>query len=323
MSDISSKPVLGVDLGGTKILAAVVTSEGIKLGSAKNPTEAEQGVEHALENLTLTINQALQDAGLGPTDLAGIGMGCPGPLDPDEGIIIAPPNLPGWVNLPLKARLEAAFGVPVFIDNDVNVGTFGEYVYGAAQGADPVVGFFVGTGIGGGIIIGGRIFRGFSKNAGEFGHATLDPKGPRCGCGNKGCLEAFSSRTAINAYLSNAARSGKAASQFAEGERIRSRALAKAYAAGDEAVVKAIDRSSKYLGIAVANAINIIGPEVVVIGGGMLEAFGKVYLERARKYAHRYALPHCIEKARIVAAALEDDAAILCAAALARLELIL
>jgi glucokinase len=314
-------PVVGVDIGGTKIMAAVVLKNGKILGTGRRPTLADQPQEVSLEQLKSAINEALAAAGVRQEQLKGIGLGCPGPLDPETGVILTPPNLPNWQNMPLKAFVEQEFKVSACVDNDVNVGTLGEYLYGAAQGADPVFGMFVGTGIGGGLVIGGKLFRGFTKNAGEIGHTIIKWGGPKCTCGNKGCLEAIASRTAVVEKIERKVAKGKPTKLEIKGKRIRSKALAKAYAAGDKLVVKALDKSAKAVGIAAANVINLIGPEVVVIGGGVVEALGEAYVERVKRSAEKHSLPQCYEGVKVVASALGDDAGILGAAALARLEL--
>ena len=195
--------VVGVDMGGTKILAAVINAKGEIVQQAKRATKPKKGPEEVIERITRCIREAIDSAELNPSQIRAIGIGSPGPLDPETGVIIFAPNL-GWSNVPLKAKLEANLSIPTFVDNDVNVGTLGEYAFGAGQGVKNLVGIFVGTGIGGGIILDGKLFHGVNKTAGEVGHMIVEAKGPRCGCGNFGCLEAVASRTAITRDLQKA-----------------------------------------------------------------------------------------------------------------------
>src|SRR5262249_11293480 len=180
--------VLGLDLGGTKINAAVLDESGNVLSSAREKTEAELGPEAVLERIVQTGTKALQGAVIGAEHLYTVGIGSPGPLDWRSGVIIESAHL-HFDNFPLGARLAQSFGCPVFVDNDVNAGTYGEFKRGAARGADYVLGMFVGTGIGGGIVIHGKLHHGFSKNAGEVGHMVVLADGPKCNCGSRGCLE--------------------------------------------------------------------------------------------------------------------------------------
>lgn len=189
--------VLGLDIGGTKMLAAVFDHEFRVVAQAKkkSKTGGESDVNASAEQRVIgVITEAIQAAGAPP--VRGIGVGSPGPLDPATGIIIDTPNL-GWKNFPLAERLREKFGVPVLVDNDVNVGTYGEWRFGKVSDCRHVVGIFPGTGIGGGIIVDGKMLHGFSGAAGEVGHMTVEPGGPFCGCGKRGCLEAVASRIAI------------------------------------------------------------------------------------------------------------------------------
>ena len=172
--------VVGVDMGGTKILSAVIDAEGNILSTAKLPTKADAGTSVVIDRITDSIQKAIAKSGVNEASIEAVGIGSPGPLDPETGVVIFAPNL-GWRDVPLKAELEARIGIPTFVDNDVNVGTLGEHVFGAGQGVQNVVGIFVGTGIGGGIILQGELFHGASKTAGEIGHIVVKAGGPKCG----------------------------------------------------------------------------------------------------------------------------------------------
>ena len=231
--------VVGVDLGGTKILAAVVDSEGSILSQAKKKTKVEGGALTVLNRMALAIRSVIESSGIPKNQIAAIGVGSPGPLDPESGIVMVAPNL-GWKNVNVKAYLEGEFQIPVFLENDVNAGTFGEYCLGAGKGVSSLVGIFVGTGIGGGIIIDGKLHRGFNQTAGEIGHMIIDPDGPLCGCGNHGCLEAVASRTAIDRMIRERLESGKKSviTDFVKKDsaQIKSSVLAKALYQNDKVV---------------------------------------------------------------------------------------
>ncbi len=315
-------PVLGIDLGGTKILAAVVDNEGQVLSRSKKKTKSEKGPEDVLDRMADCAKDATEAAGFQMNDILAAGVGAPGPLDPHRGIIIDTPNLAGFVDIHVKEMLEERISRPVFMDNDVNVGMFGEFVYGAAKGVEDAVGLFVGTGLGGGIIINGRLHHGFSLNGGELGHMILNPHGPECGCGNHGCLEAYSSRTAIQREIENAIEAGEktVVPDLVKGDmgRMTSSVIRKAYEKDDKIVRNTLKFAAKHLGIAVGSLLNILSPEVVVLGGGLVEAMPDFWVERVQKKAFKIAFPICSENVRIVASALGDDAGILGAAALAR-----
>ena len=314
--------VVGVDMGGTKILAAVIDAKGEIVQQAKRATKPKKGPEEVIERITRCIREAIDSAELNPSQIRAIGIGSPGPLDPETGVIIFAPNL-GWSNVPLKAKLEANLSIPTFVDNDVNVGTLGEYAFGAGQGVKNLVGIFVGTGIGGGIILDGKLFHGVNKTAGEVGHMIVEAKGPRCGCGNFGCLEAVASRTAITRDLQKAILKKGKKSKLTELnggnlDLIRSKAIARAVKHGDKPTIKVVQRAAKYLGISVASIVHFLNPEMVVLGGGVVEAMGDSLLDPIRHAAAEYALPTTMDGVQIVAATLGDNAGVIGASVLAR-----
>ncbi len=308
------KYVVGVDLGATKIFSAVIDKKGKIISTAKTRTKGELGFNTVVDRIFDCVMEAIKNAGLSLSQIGAIGLGSPGPLDLTEGKVIETPNL-GWKDAPLKSRLEKTLKKPVKIDNDGNVGLLGEYAYGAGHGAKHMVGLFVGTGIGGGVIINGNLLHGFNENAGELGHMIMDPNGPLCGCGNRGCLEAFASRTAIEKYIRIEEINGRESSIFEllpkRKEKIRSSSLFKSYSENDPVVREALDRSSHYIGLATGSLLNIFNPEVVVLGGGIVEAFGENYVKNVRKVAQENAFDIASRNVRIVAAELKDDSAIL------------
>jgi len=318
----SEKYVVGVDMGGTKILAAIITGDGTILSRAKTATKAHKDPTQVIDRIAACINKAIKQAGLSKASIQSVGIGAPGPLDPKDGVIIFAPNL-NWYNVPLKKELESRLNIPTFLDNDVNVGTVGEFTHGAGQGANSLVGIFVGTGIGGGIILNGKLFHGTNKTAGEIGHIIVKANGPKCNCGNSGCLEAISSRTAITKKIRKAVLKQGRKSHILELndgnlDNIRSKTLAKAGASGDKVTIEVIRRTAKYLGIGIASVVNFLNPEMIILGGGVVEALNDEFIKRIRKFAKAYALPNTMDGIEIVTAKLGDDAGVIGASVLAR-----
>ena len=312
---------MGIDLGGTKILAAVVNGDGAILGMAKKKTKGELGPDVVIKRMVDTAAEAAAAAKISLKAIAGVGVGAPAPVDFETGVVYSAPNLPGWDEIPLAARLQAALGVPVWVDNDVNLGTLGEFSLGAGRGCRHMVGIFVGTGVGGGIVVNGQLHRGARYAAGEVGHMIVQPDGPLCGCGRRGCLEAFASRTAIE----RAARAGLAEGRpsvltdllAAEKGRMTSGVIKQALEAQDPLMLEAVGLAQRYLGLLVANLVNALDPEMVVFGGGVVEALGTAFLQPI----HQAALPYFLQqrnadKIRIVPATLGDHAGVLGGAAL-------
>ena len=316
------RPVIGVDLGGTKILAAVVGPDGDIRASAKRRTRAELGPIEVIARATETARQAVADAGLTMADIAAVGIGVPGPLDPTTGVVSYAPNLPGWEKVPLGRKLSDVLGVPVYVENDVNVGTLGEYVLGAGRGTQDMVGIFVGTGVGGGIILNGALRGGYRHAAGEIGHMVVAAGGPYCGCGRQGCLEAVASRTAIERDLRAGVAAGREHRLFeAAGpdlERLTSGVLAQAWEAECPLTREVIGRAQWYLGLHAASIINLIDPELLVYGGGLVEALGERFLAPIRTVAHQHMLQQSGPPVRIMMAELGDNAGVLGAAIIAQ-----
>src|SRR6266567_4131206 len=278
MPEPSSKAdyVVGVDLGGTKILAGIFDGALECVGTAKVSTKSSRGIDAVVERLDRCVRDAVDEADLTLKQVAGVGIGAPGAVDFDGGIVIFAPNLEGWKDVPLKKELEKHLGVPVFVENDANIAVLGVHVAELKSKPRSVVGIFVGTGIGGGLIVNGELYRGFNHTAGEIGHMVLDINGPKCGCGNKGCFEALASRTAIFQRIKAGMKDGEKTlltEMLGDGlEDLRSGDLRKAIRRGDKFVSKVIEQTAEYIGIGVANLVNILGPNVVVLGGGVIEA---------------------------------------------------
>ena len=316
-----SAPVVGVDLGGTKILAGVVGPDHALLGRAKRPTPADAGGPAILAAIVAAIDQALAEAGMARADLLGIGIGSPGPLDVEAGIVSSTSNL-NVKDWPLGPDLAAEMGLPVLLQNDVRVGGYGEYRLGSGRGYRDMLAAFVGTGIGGCLIIDGKVIEGATGNAGEIGHIVVKADGPMCGCGRRGCLEALSSRNAIARRIGKAARNGAdsplAAKVDKKSGKLKSGDLAAAVAADDPVAIAEVRRAAHFLGLAVGGLVNLFGPEIIVIGGGVTEALGTSFVDLVRESALEQILVDPDHLIKIEAAALGDDAGILGAALLAR-----
>jgi glucokinase len=313
--------VVGVDLGGTKVLAAVVAADNAILGRAKVATPAHEGGAAILQAIVQCVDSALAEAGLTRSAVAAAAVGSPGPLDPATGVILFSSNL-NVRDFPLGRGLAAELGCPVAVENDVRVGGYAEFRLGAGKGCSDVIAAFVGTGIGGCIISGGRVLAGATGNAGEIGHIVVKANGARCGCGARGCLEAVASRTAIARRVNKQIQKGTPTilrERLArKGGRLKSGDLAEAVAAGDIVAVTAVSRAAVYLGLGVGSLMNALGPEIVIIGGGVAEALGDAWVAQIREVARRQALVDPDGKIRIERAALGDDAGIHGAALIAR-----
>lgn len=309
--------VVGVDLGGTKISTALSDLEGKIINQTTIPTDAHEGEMPVLNRIINSIEKVVNDSAISYEDIKGIGIGSPGPLDAKQGIIITTPNLP-FKNFNLVKPISEKFGVPVFLDNDANVAAIGEFMFGAGKGAENIVFFTVSTGVGGGAILNGKVYRGHTSNALEIGHMTVAPHGQRCNCGNVGCVEATSSGTAI-AKRAHEALSTKVETSLRKYENVTSYEVFVEAAAGDPVAKDIIDDAMNYLGIAVANAVSIFDPEYVIIGGGVSKA-GDVVFDTVRKVVDKRCFKSMAESVKIVPAGLGTDAGLIGAVALALLE---
>jgi glucokinase len=315
--------IVGVDLGGTKILAGVFGA-GLKcLATAKLSTKAERGYEAVVERIQRCVRDAIDEADLTVKQVRAVGIGAPGAVNPETGEVLFAPNL-RWKDAPLGKDLAKLLDVPVFVENDGNVCALGVHEVEMEGKPRSLVGIFLGTGIGAGIILGGELHGGFNRTAGEVGHMVLDVGGPKCGCGNRGCFEALASRTAIFRELSDAIRDG-AKSHLVDllgpGEAItdlKSGDLRKALRKGDKLVQKVVEAAAEYTGIAVGNIINFVNPEVVVLGGGVMDALQDEMIAIIEATARDYAMTGTAEGIRIVPSKLGDKAGITGAAVLAR-----
>ena len=309
---------LGFDLGGTKMLAVVTDENFQPLARKRRKTRSEEDNSIGMGRVINTIEKALEEAGIAKERLAGIGIGCPGMLDLEKGIVREAANL-GWKDEPVQAQLEKAFGCPAVVLNDVDAGVYGEYRFGAAQGAYSALGVFPGTGVGGGLVYDGKIFRGKNCSCLEVGHVQVMADGPRCSCGRQGCLEAVSSRLAIAAAAAQAVFRGQAPklAELAGTDlaNIRSGMLVEAIKKGDKVIEQIVKDAAGHLGTAIGGLIHVLAPEVIVLGGGLVEALPELYVEQVTAAAKKWVLSAYAKTYNIVAAKLGDDAVALGAAA--------
>ncbi|MCS6771633.1 MAG: ROK family protein [Kiritimatiellae bacterium] len=316
----NKKYYVGFDLGGTKMFCVLFDQKFNPVATLRKKTKTEEGVSVGIEKMIDMIHEVLEEAHLDRNALGAIGIGSPGPLDLDRGIILEAPNL-GWKNVAIKDSFEKKFKVPVAVANDVDAGTYGEYRFGAAQKARCAVGVFPGTGIGGGCVYEGRLLRGKTGSCLEIGHMTIAPNGRLCGCGRRGCLETMSSRLAIAAECAMAAHRGEAPALFkAAGTdiaKMRSGVIAEAIREGDKAVERIVRQAAKHLGVAIGNVINLLAPDVVVLGGGLIEAMKDIFLEEIQAAVEKRAMASFVKGVSIVPARLDDLATVMGAAALA------
>jgi glucokinase len=316
--------VCGIDLGGTKINAALVDKQGQIRVSDRVKTLASEGEDAVIGRMIELTDGLCRELGIKPSALSAVSVGVPGGVDDMTGMVDKAPNL-GWTKVALARRLGEALGVSrVVLDNDVRVAVLGEWAYGVGRGSRTMVGIFVGTGIGGGLVIDGKLHGGARGVAGELGHMVLEPGGPRCSCGRRGCLEALASRTAIERELRARVKHGDKSKALRimkkEGrDRLTSSVLARALEDGDDLLEEVLTEAQRHLGEAVGNLINLIDPEVVVIGGGIAERLGEKLVAPIRDTAWKQALvQRGRETIRIEATALRDTAAPLGAAYRAR-----
>ena len=313
--------VIGVDFGGTKILAGVFDAKFECIGRARVSTKADRGTDEVIGRIARCVREAVDECDLDLKEIKTIGIGAPGAVDSESGKVIFAPNL-GWNDVPLKKELEKLLERPVLLENDCNVCTLGVYEVELKAKPRDVVGIFLGTGIGGGLILEGKLYSGFNRTAGEIGHMVLEVSGPKCGCGNKGCFEALASRTAIFRKIKEAVKEGQKTLLTEmlgpELEDLRSGDLRKAIKRGDKFVEHIVEEAAEYTGIAVSNLINILNPEVVVIGGGLVEQLEDEMLAIIVETAMDYAMPGTTKGIEIIATRLGDDAGITGGAVLAR-----
>jgi glucokinase len=312
---------VGFDLGGTKMHAVLFDARYQPVGRRRKKTRGHEGADVGVDRIASIIGKLLDDAQVPRDQLQGIGIGAPGPVDMDAGVILEAPNL-GWKNVRLRELLEKEFDCPVAVCNDVDAGVFGEYKFGAARGARTALGVFPGTGIGGGLIYDGQIFRGRGSSCFEIGHMPVVPNGAPCGCGRRGCLETVASRLAMSAEIAKAAYRGQAPHLLrvagTDLANIRSGALAEAIEAGDKIVEQIVRDGARFLGVALSGVVNLVLPDVIVLGGGLVESLPELFLDEISGELQRRVMPAFASAFTLKVAELGDDAGVMGAAAWSR-----
>lgn len=310
------KKFIGCDLGGTNLRAAIVDLDnGDVLHLASIPTLAREMHEAVMRRMADLVLHVLQSAGLNKDDIGGIGIGVPGVLDLEKGETLFLPNLPGtWPHIPLADTIARRTGLPTTLLNDVRAITNGEWQFGAGQGVDTLAVFAIGTGIGGGLVINGRLHLGLGGTGGELGHTMIDFNGPPCGCGNNGCLETYASGPAIAAMGMKAVAQGRT-TKIAELcdhdlNRITPKLIADAAQAGDEIAIDIYEKAGFYIGIAAANVCAAIGPRRIIIGGGVARA-GELLLDPIRRTVRQRVHIMPVDQVEIVPSQLGDNAGII------------
>ncbi|MEE9515428.1 MAG: ROK family protein [Candidatus Brocadiales bacterium] len=303
------KLILGADVGGTNIKTVLVDPQGHVLAVMKRSTLAARGRDALIERLILTLEETAKKAGATMKDVAGVGVGFAGPLDPETGMVFNPPNLPGWSDVPLGDILRHRLKMPVSLDNDANMVALGEHWKGAGRGARCLVCLTLGTGVGGGIVLNGRVWHGVGGIAGEIGHMTLIRNGRRCACGNRGCLEAYASSQGLVQTMQDTLKKNRTRRQG----KLTPERIGKLARSGDKLAGRAIKDTGVMLGIAIGSLANVLNPDAVVIGGGVSK-LGELLLDPIRDEVRKRAFHKAVEGLKIAKAELEDNAGALGAA---------
>lgn len=315
----SGRYILGLDIGGTKLAVVIADRSGTVLHKIRRSTDAQRGARAVVDTLCDMAREAVALQATTLADLVGIGVSCGGPLDTTTGVVYSPPNLPGWDGIPLRDWLEADLGVATFIDNDANASALAEWLYGAGRGYRNVVYMTMSTGIGGGLILDGRLYRGIGDAAGEVGHMTLLPGGPLCGCGKHGCLEAICSGPAIARRAREALAAGAPSlmTDLVKGDvsAITAETVMTAARKGDETALRLVDETARYMAIGLGNIVNVLNPEIIIIGTIIVKA-GDLLLEPIRSYLRQETWERVYNMVQVVPAGLGDAVGDLAAVAI-------
>lgn len=284
------KYAIGIDIGGTKISLVLGTEKGKVLARREIPTGTGRRTSRCIKELAANLRALILKSGISPKKILGIGVGCPGAVDSSKDKLPRSPNLPGWAGIPFKRILGKATGLPVSVANDANAAALGESIFGTGRTAKDLIYITVSTGIGGGIIINGRLYEGVGSVAGEIGHISIVPEGKKCACGKRGCLEAYASGTAIAKVYRDAKK-----------KNVRgAKEVGLAAREGDRLAIQSYRQAAYYLGIGIANLMNILNPEKIVIGGGVLKSAPKIFWQDMIKSAKQHAWPEAFSTTRIV-----------------------
>ena len=315
---MANQLLVSLDVGGTTMKGGVVDDSGRVLASVHLPTEAHRGQEFGLERMCETIRLAVTAAGASLEQIAGIGVATPGTMDIPRGIILDPPNLKPWKNVPVRQHIQGVFNKPTAFQNDANAAALGEFWVGAGKGVHSMVLYTLGTGVGGGIVIGHRVLEGEHSHGAELGHMKIEMSNPRqCGCGRWGCLEAYASATAVVKRTQEALQAGVQSSLSSLPGELTAQAVFDAALAGDALAHKIVEETAYYLAVGTTNMLHTVDPDMVVFAGGMIAA-GEGFLDRIRKYVKELAFPVPADKTRLCYAQLGNDAGFIGAAACAR-----
>ncbi len=306
------RPVLALDIGGTKLAVGVVTADGVIRGYLVEPTRKGDGPDEVIRRLFDMGRRSIHEAAVGA--VAAVGISCGGPLDPESGIVMAPLNLPDWIDVPLADLARAEYGIPAVLVNDATAGMLAEHRYGAARGADIALYLTISTGVGGGAVVHGRLHRGSAGNGGEFGHVMVRPGGRRCTCGRLGCLEAYASGTSIAARAQEALAAVGSTSPLAGLPSVGAEHIVAAARAGDPMAIALWQETTDVLGQAITDLVNTFEPEVVILGGGVTRA-GAALIEPVREIVAQTGMPLAAAAVRIEFAELGEAVCVVGAAA--------
>ena len=298
-----------LDVGGTKVLGAIFNEKDEIIYRLKKRSKSGGSESADVEKVIIdVVEEMIAESGIDRKKLNAVASCAPGIIDQDNGIVLFTPNLP-WRDYDIAGVMRKKFGVPFYVGNDVNLGVWGEYHYGAGRGYKNIVGFFVGTGMGGGLVLNGSLYTGHGCKGAELGHIILDPEGPLCNCGQRGCLEAFSSKQGMSAYIRQQVARGRT-STMAEAVQdgvFRSKKLVKAFEVKDQVAMEAVDRACHWLAVATGSMINAFSPDLILYGGGVIEARGDLFLKKILEEVDRYCLPQIRSTVDIKVAELGDD----------------
>lgn len=310
---MAEKFIVSVDMGGTKILASVLNSKKGIIARQKKPTDIDNGTKVYVKDIAEIVKKVVANSKLEKVNIAAVCLGVPGSVNPQTGVIGFAPNL-GIRNYKMKSELEKLIPYPVLLENDVNLGALGIKRFGVGKNSINMLAVFIGTGIGGGIIINGKIYRGFNFVAGEIGHMMVQKNGPKCGCGKKGCFEALASRTAMVNNIIYDVKKLKKKSLLSDliksNQRIKSGALKTALLKKDRVVTKRITESCETIGDVLGSIANLMNFDMIVLGGGVIEALGDFMMPRIRNEFKNHVLDASAKGIKIIPSKLGDDAAI-------------
>ena len=313
-----SEAYIGIDLGGTNVKTAVVSREGDVMGKDSRPTDAEKGLEAVLAKMAEGVDAALEAANLLRSGVAAMGIGAPGPMNWQTGVVFAPPNLPGWKDVPLAKLMRERLNIPAYVDNDANVACYGEFWLGVGKNVESMVLLTLGTGVGGGIVVLGQLLRGPDGTAAEIGHLCVRRDGRQCNCGAKGCLEQYASVSGMLRTAKKRIQQGgldTVLTQMCGGDldKLTGKMISDAVEQGDTFARWVMEETGRWLGIGIGSLINLLNPEMVVLAGGMINA-GDVLFAPVRETARAQCFDVPGKRAEIVPAGLGGDAGVIGAA---------